>query len=544
MFYPALMDTRTPQGMSEEWVIRRGWRCALLLIIFLQFGCTKVGPNYVRPETNVRSNWLESEDHRVKSTPADDRGWWHVFNDPVLDRLIDTAYRQNLTIRIAAVRVLEARAQLGIAVGRLYPQTQQASGSLAYNRLSQNSQFGSLTSGTGSTYTQDQIGLNATWEIDFWGKFRRAIESADANLQASVADYDSALVSLTADVADLYILLRTLESRLEIARQNMESQRETLAITEARWRAGASSERDVEQARTVLFSTEATIPALQTQLQQNRHALSVLLGLPPSDLSAFLDGTSAIPVAPIEIAVGIPADLLRRRPDVRSAEFQAVSQGAQIGVARADLLPSFSLTGSFGLLSTNIGRSGLGDIFNWGSRAYTAGPGFQWNLFNYGRIVNNVRLQDSRFQELLINYQNIVLRAQQDVEDALSGFLRSREQAESHARSAEAARRSLELAGTQYRGGVVDFTTVLTGQQALLSQQDSLASTLGEISRNVVRTYRALGGGWEIREGKDLIPPEVREVMAGRTDWGDLLSPATYMPIPEERKDIIRQPDW
>jgi NodT family efflux transporter outer membrane factor (OMF) lipoprotein len=345
-------------------------------------------------------------------------------------------------------------------------------------------------------------------------------------------------------VAYLYILLRTLERRLDIAGQNMESQRETLAIVEARLRAGASSERDVEQARTVLYSTEATIPALQIQLEQYRHGLSVLLGLPPSDLSAFLGETSAIPVAPIEVAVGIPADLLRRRPDIRSAEYQAMAQGAQIGVARADLFPSFSITGSFGFLSTDIERSGLGNLFDWGSRTYTAGSGFQWNLFNYGRIVNNVRLQDARFQELLISYQNSVLRAQQEVEDGLSGFLRSREQAESLARSAEAARRSLDLAGAQYRGGVVDFTTVLTSQQALLSQQDNLASTMGEISRSVVRVYRALGGGWEVRDGTDLIPPEVREVMAKRTNWGDLLSPAAYMPIPDERKHVIRKPDW
>ena len=386
--------------------------------------------------------------------------------------------------------------------------------------------------------------MNAAWEIDFWGKFRRAIESADANLMASLADYDSALVSLSADVADLYILLRTLERRLDIARQNMESQRETLGIVEARLRAGASSERDVEQARTVLYSTEASIPVLQGQIQQIRHGLSVLLGLPPSDLTEFLSAPSAIPVAPVEVAVGIPADLLRRRPDIRSAEYQAMAQGAEIGVARADLFPSFSLTGSFGFLSTNAGSAGLGDILEWRSRTYTAGSVLQWNLFNYGRIVNNVRLQDARFQELLINYQNTVLRAQQEVEDGLSAFLRSREQAESLARSAEAARRSLELAGAQYRGGVVDFTTVLTGQQALLSQQDNLAATLGEISRSVVRIFRALGGGWEIRDGMDLIPPEVKEVMARRTNWGDLLSPATYLPRPEERGRVFRKPDW
>ena len=225
------------------------------------------------------------------------------------------------------------------------------------------------------------------------------------------------------------------------------------------------------------------------------------------------------------MAVGIPADLLRRRPDVKRAEFQAAAQCAQIGVARADLLPAFSLTGTFGFQSTNLGNSTLGDVFQWPSRAMTGGPSFQWNLFNYGRLKNNVRVQDARFQQLLLSYQNTVLQAQQEVENSLVAFLKSQVEARYLAESAEAAQRSVDLAIIQYREGITDFTTVLTAQQSLLKQQDDLAATVGSIALNLVGVYRALGGGWEIREGQPLVPPAIQEVMRKRTNWGKLLQP-------------------
>ena len=412
--------------------------------------------------------------------------------------------------------MLEARAQLGIAVGGLYPQTQQAFGSLQYNRTSEQcspSCRSARRQGRCEHLLQSpfvilaiQIGLNASWELDFWGKFRRAIESANASWLATVADYDNALVSLTADVANSYILIRTLEKRLDIARQNVETQRESLKIAEARFQYGTTSQLDVEQAKTVLNNTLASIPALETQLRQAKDALSVLLGLPPSDLAEFLKGPSEIPVSPPEVVVGIPADLLRRRPDIRSAEYQAAAQCAQIGVAKADLYPAFSLTGTFGFLSSDVGNFNLGDMFQWSSRTVQVGPSVQWNIFNYGRITNNVRVQDARFQELLITYQNTVLTAQQEVEDDLAAFLKAQDRAGFLAQSAAAAKTSLDLAVLQYREGIVDFTTVLVAQQALLNEQDSLAVTLGNISSNLVGVYRALGGGWEIREGKELVP--------------------------------------
>jgi NodT family efflux transporter outer membrane factor (OMF) lipoprotein len=360
-----------------------------------------------------------------------------------------------------------------------------------------------------------------------------------------VADYDSALVSLTADVTNSYIAIRTLEKRLGIARQNVETQKEGLKIAEDRFQYGMASRLDVEQAHTLLNDTSASIPTLETQLRQAKNSLSLLLGMLPSDLTEILEGSSGIPVSPPEIVVGIPNDLLRRRPDVRSAEYQAATQSAQVGVAKADLYPGFSLSGMFGFLSTNVNSFDLNNMFDWKSRTFQFGPSVQWNIFNYGRITNNVRVQDARLEQLLIAYQNTVLKAHKEVEDALVAFLKAQERAEFFARSAAAAKTTLDLAVEQYREGLKDFTTVLIAEQALLNEQDNLTVTLGNLSSNLVGVYRGLGGGWEIREGQELVPPEVREEMANRTDWGTLLAPASYNKlVPEERKSPIRLPEW
>jgi NodT family efflux transporter outer membrane factor (OMF) lipoprotein len=505
--------------------------CRILLVACLAAGgCIKVGPDFTKPRAPVAKDWLESGDRRVKTESPEQRNWWKAFGDPTLDRLIETAYRENLDLRIAGVRVLEARAQLGIAVGQFFPQTQQAFGSLEKNHGSQRSPQAAFS--TSLNYFQSEMGLRASWELDFWGKFRRSIESADASLLASIADYDNTLVSLTGDVATDYILIRTLEKRLDIARQNVASQTESLKIATAKFLGGTTSQRDVEQAKTLLFNTEGTIPSLEIQLRQAKNALSVLLGTPPGHLADLLGTPGVIPAPPPQVAVGIPADLLRRRPDIRSAEAQAAAQCASIGVAKADLFPAFSLTGTFSFLASDVGNFALGDMFQWRSRNASGGPGFQWNILNYGRLTNQVRVQDARFQELLIGYQNAVLKAQQEVEDALVAFLRSQIRARHLAQSTDAAKRSLELSVLQYREGTTDFTTVLTAQQALLSEQDSLASTLGDISRNLVGVYRALGGGWQLREGQDFIPKAVQAEMAKRTNWGGLLTPVAYA-LPE-----------
>jgi NodT family efflux transporter outer membrane factor (OMF) lipoprotein len=518
-----------------------GCRPAGLWLFLLLSGCM-VGPDYVSPPAETAAQWLDFRDGRLKTNFTDVRDWWKTFNDPVLNRLIERAYLNNLNLRVAGVRILEARAQLAIATGNLYPQNQQLTGSLNKIRLSQRASQAAFSQIF--DYAQTQIGLTASWEIDFWGKFRRAIESADAEFQAAVANYNTALVSLTADVARAYITLRTLEKRLGIARQNVDTQQANLQLAKIRYEGGTTSERDVEQARTVLASTEASIPTLEIELRRQQNALNFLLGMPPGQIGDLLGAPAQIPAPPAEVAVGVPAELLRRRPDVRAAERRAAAQSASIGVTKAALYPAFSLTGTFGLLSTDVGAFALSDVFLWKSRTANFGPALQWNIFNYGQITNQVRVQDARLQALLIDYKNTVLAAQREVEDSLVAFLRSQERARSLGESIAAARHSLELATLQYRQGITDFTTVLTAQQALLNEQDSLAVTLGDISSNLVGVYRALGGGWQIREGKDAVPVFVKEEMAKRTDWGGLLSPAAQ-PSPDSRKSSgIGWPRW
>jgi NodT family efflux transporter outer membrane factor (OMF) lipoprotein len=511
-------------------------------LAILVLGCTMVGPDYVRPPVQVEQTWLDTGDKRVQTESANYKDWWQAFKDPALNQFIDTAYRENLPLRIAGVRVLEARAQLGVAVGSLYPQTQQGSGSYTRTRIGEGSV--DAVSASQFTFGQAQVGLNASWELDFWGKFRRGVQSADASLQATIADYDNVLVSLTADVANSYITIRTLEKRLSIAKENVRIQTESLQIAEARFLGGTTSQRDVEQAKTILANTQASIPTLESQVRQAQNVLCVLLGLPPTNLADRLKGKTAIPAPPPQVAVGIPADLLRRRPDIRSAELLAMAECSRIGVAKADLFPAFSLTGTVGFQASDVTSFYLGGLYQWRNRAASFGPSFQWNLFNYGRITNQVRVQDARFQEALIAYQNLVLKAQQEVEDNLVAFLKAQERARFLSDSTTSAMRSLELAIIQYREGITDFTTVLTAQQALLSEQDSLATTLGNISRSLVGVYRALGGGWEIREGQDFVPAEIRQTMAERTNWGRLLAPAPIAPPPEGQSRLIRAPEW
>jgi NodT family efflux transporter outer membrane factor (OMF) lipoprotein len=515
-----------------------------LVVLLLATGCAKVGPNFVKPEAAVNPDWLEVGKYKqISTSPSDYRNWWGSFKDPVLDTLIQNAYQQNLPLRIAGVRVLEARAQVGVATGQLYPQSQQLTGSLSRIRFSQSN----LSSGTDTptNFWLSAIGLSASWEVDFWGKIRRAIESADANLLAAISDYDNTLVTLTGDVASAYILLRTLEKRLAIAHQNVAIQKKSLQIATSRWKGGTTSLRDVEQAKTVLDSTEASIPTLESQLRQTQNALCLLMGMPPSDLQHLLGTKSAIPAPPPQVALGIPADLLRRRPDIQTAEWRAAAQCAQIGVSKADLFPAFSLSGSFGFSATDVGQFTLADMFKSQSRSWAFGPSAQWNIFNYGRIMNQVRVQDARFQELLITYQNTVLKAQQEVENALIAFLKSQQRALKLAGSTAAAKKTVDLAMLQYREGIADFTTVLTAEQNLLTQQDSLAVTLGEISNHLVGVYRAMGGGWQIREGQEVVPPEVKTAMASRTNWGNLLTLVTLPPQPmEPPKHQVRPPQW
>jgi NodT family efflux transporter outer membrane factor (OMF) lipoprotein len=498
----------------------------------------------------VNENWNEKGDARVRQT-AIDRQWWKAFHDPALDQLIQLAYQQNLPLQITGLRIMEARAQLGIALGRQLPQQQEAFGSAMNVGLSENAPNQSFPDRYFGDYL---LGFDATWELDFWGKFRRDVEASRADLIASMADYDNALVSLTAEVARTYTLMRTSEVLLEITLANVKLQEDGFQIAESRFRNGATTELDVTQARTLLESTRASVPGLQINLQQAQNALSTLVGQPPGTVQALREGSQGIPTAPAEVAVGLPAELLRRRPDIRSAELFAAAQSARIGVAKADLYPSFSLFGEIGFeTSTNGGalsnNAGLRHLFDGGSVFYSFGPQFRWPIFNYGRITNNVRVQDARFQQLLVNYQDTVLRAAQEVEDALIGFLKNQEALVSYQKSVAAAQRSVEIARAQYREGAVDYQRVIDTERVLLQQETNLTETRSSIATNLIALYKALGGGWELRVGQPILPAATQAEMQERTNWGHLLpSPpapeALNPPAPAREIPILPKPEW
>jgi len=453
---------------------------------------SKVGPNYHPARAEVANNWIDADDVRVRRDYDNLSKWWTVFNDPVLDSFICSAYQQNLSLRVAACRVLESRAQMLIDTGNLFPQTQTMTGSYTNNALSRET-ANPLSSGVKTFFPQWNYGFNLSWELDLWGRLRRAIEADAANLDASVENYDDVLVTLLGDIATNYVSYRTAEQRIKYARENVALQEKTLQIVMGQQRVGIVGELDVDQARSTLEQTEAGIPELEIAERQAANQLCILLGIPPQDLQARL-GSGPIPKAPPEAAIGIPADLLRRRPDVRRAERLAAAQSAQIGIAQAQFYPSLSINGTLGYSARNFS-----DLFQERALAGNVGPAFNWNILNYGRLLNNVRLQDARFQELVITYRNTVLSAEQDVENGLVTFLRAQRRARSQAASVADAKRAVDIVLAQYSAGTTDLTRVTLLQQNLVPLEDTLAQSEGEIATGLIQVYRALGGGWEIR---------------------------------------------
>ena len=453
----------------------------------------KVGPNYAEPPVPVAPSWIDASDKRVRSTSDDLSKWWTVFNDPVLDELVCSAYKQNLTLRQAGYQILVARAQRNIAVGQLFPQTQQATGDYTRNAVSRETAEQTAAGLSHRWFGQWDVGFNMSWELDFWGRFRRAVESADATLDASVFNYDDVLVTLLGDVATAYVQIRTLESQIKLTQANVELQQRTLEIAVARFKGGTATALDVDQAQSNLSQTESQIPALRIQLRQANNQLSILLGMPPEDLLPRL-GAAAIPTAPVAVGAGIPADLLRRRPDVRKAERTAAAQSAQIGIAEAEFYPHIAITGTFSYSAEHFNH-----LFQERAIQGTLGPTFQWNILNYGRTLNGVREQEAQFQALVAAYQNTVLSASQDVENGLVTFLESQEQVKYLSESVAAADRAVTVALAQYRGGTVDFNRVALVEQNLVLQQNLLAQAQGSIALGLIQVYRALGGGWELK---------------------------------------------
>jgi NodT family efflux transporter outer membrane factor (OMF) lipoprotein len=481
----------------EDMRIRR-W-LVLLGLTLTGYGCTslgdfvhngfKVGPNYQRPPAPLAPAWIDATNPRVKSAPADYSAWWTVFGDPVLNDLVQTAYAQNVNLRIAATRVLEARAQRSIAVGEMFPQQQAASGAFTHVQVSNN-----IANVPPHRFFDDwSTGAGISWEIDFWGKIRRTIESATDLVESSVDDYDNVMVTLIADVATAYVQYRTFEQQIVYTRQNVEFQRGLVKIATDQWKAGQKGELSSVQATSLLQQLESLIPVQEIGLRQANNQLCVLLGMPPAELAAKLS-RATIPRSPPEVIVGIPADLIRRRPDLRSAERQIAAQNAQIGVAEANFYPAFFLNGTIGYEAKDLAR-----LFSPGSFTGSVGPAFQWPILNYGRILNNVRLQDFKTQELVGIYQQKVLTAAQEVEGGIITFLNARREAEDLDGSVVAAKRTVQITMEQWRAGASDFTPVFVAEQFLAQDQIQYAQSVGDIALGLITVYRALGGGWEMR---------------------------------------------
>ena len=497
----------------------------LLTLVFVT-GCT-VGPDYHAPPMAVPASFDGTKQ-------ADVKRWWQNFRDPHLDRLIDRAVKSNLDIQLAAARVREARSQLAVTNAGLFPtltgtgaysRSRQSKNAFGFGAVGAGSSVGTGGSGTGGTgggttggtsggttgtggstavpfafggHTENnlyQAGFDAGWEIDIFGGTRRAIEAAQADLQAQSEAQRDALVTLLSEVARNYIILRGFQNELAIVRQNIQAQQDTLDLTQSRFQAGIATDLDVARAEAQVQTTQAQVPTLRTQIQQAIHRLGVLLAQDPLSLERELNPPSPLPALPAAVPVGLPSDLLRRRPDVRRAERQLAAATARIGVATADLFPKFSLTGTLGLQSDMLKTLARSDSIFW-----SVGPTLSWNLFSAGRIQANIQVQNAREREALIQYRQAVLQSLQDVDDTLVAYNQEQVRRQTLRRAVASNQRAVDLAKQLNQAGVVDFLNVLTAQLALFQSQDQLAQSDQAVSADLVALYKALGGGWETFE--------------------------------------------
>lgn len=463
----------------------------LIGLLLLLAGCTTVGPDYVPPKVSAPPQWTGEMGDGLTAEHADLQAlatWWETLRDPVLTSLVDRAIEDNLDLRRAGARVREARARRGISKAALFP-TVDAAASARASRSSEET-------GSGEERELYAAGFDAAWELDIFGGRRRAVEAADAQLQASEEDLRDVLVSLTAEVALNYVEVRSFQTRLSVAKANLDAQTETYNITQWRYQAGLTTQLDVEQAKYSLEQTRAAMPSLQTGLVQAKNRLSVLLGQTPGSLEDALAEYKPIPVTPLEVAVGVPADALRRRPDVRRAERQLAAQTAEVGVATADLYPRFSLSGSIGveaLVPDNL--------FSAGSRTHSGSAFLAWPVFDAGAIRRNIEVQSALQEQALFQYEATVLAALEEAENAIVAYAKEQHRRASLGEGTQAAQNAVDLAQSQYASGLIDFNNVLIAQRSLLSLQEQLAVSEGEVTANLISLYKALGGGWTTLAG-------------------------------------------
>jgi len=450
----------------------------------------RVGPNYAMPTPPVAQSFSQMESGIVSPSSQYDSDWWRLFNDPDLNLLIESLRAENLSLKAACYRIKEARHQRNIAAANLFPQSQQVAGGYSHSQISQNS--GTAFPGTPLTIDDWSSSFDAGWEVDLWGRIRRSIDAADANVEATIHDRNFVMVSLISEAASLYIQIRSFDERIELARKNIELQQGSLKIAKARFSEGRTSKLDVVQAESNLASTKSLIPQLELARRQSLNALGVLLAVPPSEILQLAELPGTIPDIPAEVIVGIPAELLIRRPDIRAAERNMAAQFEQIGIAEADLYPTLSVSGTLGYQATR-----LSDLFD--SRSYNGAisPGFRWNILNYGRLQNAICVQEARFQQIQLDFENTVLIAQREVEDGIIEFIKRREQYEFDLQTTKANEESVKLAIASFTEGQTDFGRVFVVQTNLVTAQDRLVDTRASIALALIRTYRALGGGWE-----------------------------------------------
>jgi NodT family efflux transporter outer membrane factor (OMF) lipoprotein len=476
----------------------------LVLFIIVVSGCPAVGPNYVRPDTTVYKNWNTQikNDSGVKETGAENlANWWSALGDPMLSSLIDRAQKGNLDLKKAQANIREARARRGLAKASFFP-TLEASGSDTRSRGSENAGGTTIVDSNviAGVMTSDlyNLGFDASWELDIFGGVRRSVEAAQATLEASQENMRDVLVSLVAEVAKDYVDVRTYQARIAIAEDNLKTQEETYQLTVWRNQAGLSDELAVEQARYNLENTRSNIPALRTGLDAAINSIAVLLGEQPGRVHEELSKQEPIPVAPMNIAAGVPADTICHRPDVRKAERELASQTAQIGVATADLYPKFTLSGSIGLESISTGN-----LLSSGSRNYSFGPSITIPIFSGGSTLQNIEIQSALQEQYLIAYKTAILGALKDVENALTAYVQEQYRRQALIDAAAAAKQAVQLSKTKYQAGLSDFSDVMDAERSLLSYEDELATSEGTITTNLISLYKALGGGWTSSENKN-----------------------------------------
>ncbi len=474
------MSRWIPQGLT------------LFLAVLTLAGCAAVGPDYEPPEVPVPDAWQNAALEGFSEGDATLQTWWHTLGDPTLDSLVQRAEGSNLTLREAANRVQEARGLLGFARGQQMPEV-GLGGAAQRFKGSDNSQLGQIAPNGFQTTNSFDLGLGASWEIDVFGRVRRTVESAGATYEASIEDYRDVLVSLLAEVARSYIDLRTNQARLHYAEKNVRSQQASLVLAQDMFSDGATSALDVAQAKSNLNTSEASIPRLQIAINLALNRLAVLLGQTPGSLHSELVNPQPIPTPPRNVAAGIPAEILRQRPDVRQAERLLAAQTARIGIATAELYPQFSLSGFFGFQAT-----GIGSLFDSSSQAWGISLPVRWRLFEGGRIRSAIDVEDARTAQQLARYELSVLVAYEEVENALVAYALEQYSARSLRQAAQASGTAVDLVELQYRSGLTDFQNLLDMQRFLFRQEDELAASEGQVIQNLISLYSALGGGWEV----------------------------------------------